>query len=656
MSRVSASLPARSAAVALAAVVGFAGMSIPAAQADVSSTAAALTCKSAANVFGVTPAGAFFVYPHNEPETGTYDWGVKRTVGSGWQVGRTLAGPDGVVYSMVAATGELRRFRWNDTSWDTWNGAEYRVVGSGWSRYSELQHRNKVTVDEKGRLYEINPEGHLKVFVWEGDDATGGWTAETGGGKVLDTGWNQYDLIVAAGDGVLYARKPTGELFRFRYHAASDRFTQYAHPSGAGWNMFNRLFSPGGDVLYGTRDTNGGELLWYRYHEDTGTWADTGRDVGKLVGNGWYGELDVVADTNACRLTGFAAPTRPAVPQRHDAPTTVRQSSDGKLSYFYVNVEGGLTVATQRYADDYSLLEFNTLTGHFDFTGQPGAALRQDGTFETLANSHHDAEFRGKVQLVKNGVWGAGDVVPQRGWMLSDPVLIAEPGDTLAQFAVDDAGALWRRAQIAPNGAYHAWRKVSANGLSTDFTAVRNGTAVDVAARFTDNSVRVARVTGGTLGAWRVVGGAVTGRPALVAHASGDLQVFARGADGLLKTQRENNGAFPGSWTTIDSRATTGSPAAVIRGGGLMEIAVRGVDNYVYQASQLAPGAGFGELLTRVAEEAATDPGATVLANGNPIFSWRTPQGTVVTSYINPNSFRGATSTPVYSGSVAVRR
>lgn len=354
MSGVSASLRGRRVPAVLAAIIGFAGSVIPLAAAGVASAAPAFTCKTAVNVFGVTPAGAFFVYPHNEPEIGNYDWGVKRTVGGGWQAGRTLAGPDGVLYSLVADTGELRRFRWNDTTgtWDVWNGAQYRVVGSGWGRYSQPEYRNRVTVDEKGRLYAVTPEGHLKVFVWEGDDATGGWTAETGGGKVLDTGWGQYDLIVAAGDGVLYARKPNGALFRFRYHAASDRFTQYAHPSGVGWNMFNRLFSPGGDVLYGTRADNGGELLWYRYHEATDTWADTGRDVGKLVGNGWHGERDVVADTNGCRITGFAAPARPAVPQRVDAPTTLVQAPDGKLSYFYVNAAGGLTVATQRWLDD----------------------------------------------------------------------------------------------------------------------------------------------------------------------------------------------------------------------------------------------------------------------------------------------------------------
>lgn len=206
---------------------------------------------------------------------------------------------------MVASTGELRRYRWNGNGWDIFEGGtRYRVVDSGWSRYTQAEHRNKVTVDEKGRLYEINDEGHLKVFVW--DDAGNDWTPETGSGKILATGWNKYDLLVAAGDGVLYARKPNGQLIRFRYHAGSDRFVQNGLPVGHGWQKFNRIFSPGGDVLYGTQVGNSDRLLWYRYLEETNTWANNGRP--KIVGTDWYGELDVVATTDDCRLSTFATP------------------------------------------------------------------------------------------------------------------------------------------------------------------------------------------------------------------------------------------------------------------------------------------------------------------------------------------------------------
>ncbi len=156
---------------------------------------------------------------------------------------------------------------------------------------------------ENGRA-EINNEGHLKVFVW--DDVSNDWTPETAGGKIFATDWNQYDLLVAAGDGVLYARKPNGRILRFRYHASSDRFVENGVPVGHGWQKFNRIFSLGGDILYGTQADNDGNLVWYRYFEEINTWANNAR--GKIVGTGWYGELDVVATTDDCRLANFATP------------------------------------------------------------------------------------------------------------------------------------------------------------------------------------------------------------------------------------------------------------------------------------------------------------------------------------------------------------
>lgn len=70
--------------------------------------------------------------------------------------------------------------------------------------------------------------------------AKGGFSAP----KVLDTGWGQYNMIVAAGDGVLYARNSTtGDLFRFHWHPESDRLYQYALKVGTNWKSMTRLQS-----------------------------------------------------------------------------------------------------------------------------------------------------------------------------------------------------------------------------------------------------------------------------------------------------------------------------------------------------------------------------------------------------------------------------
>lgn len=603
--------------IVLAAAIGMSALIIPAHPAV---AAATLNCQTAALVIGVQPNGDLFHYPHNEPETGVASWGQKKNqIGRGWNIGRTVAGPNGVAYLLVNnATGDLRRYHWNGMAWEMFNGVAHRVVGTGWSRYSQAEHRNKVTVDEKGRLYEIAADGSLKVRVWQGDDATGDWTPDTKDGKVIDTGWDQYNLIVAAGDGVLFARKPDGVLYRYRWHADSHRFVKYAQLVGRGWEFFNRLFSPGGDILYGSRNDNGAEkLMWYRWYEEENRWAV---NVGTQVGTGWYSELDVTANTNSCWITGLPAPTRPSVPQRLDAPTTPVVGTDGHLSYFYVNSAGGLTVGRQRNPGMFDIIDYHTFAEHHQFTGQPGAGIRADGKFEVLANSSGDATFRGKTG---NGAWSAVPMGIQGGWMVSDPVVVKDANGSLTTYAVDAGGALYRRTHAA-------WFQIG-TGSTRDFTVIRNGTADDVVARFPDNSVRTARVTNGALGPWRSIGTGAVGRPAAVAHGSGDLQVFTRRPDGKIHTQRESAGMFPGTWQALGDFVAAGSPAAVIRDGGLVELAARGTDGLMYQASQLAPAGGFGQWRVEYFEEAATDPAGTVMADGSPIFTWRSPQGVIVT-------------------------
>jgi len=648
MTVVGAGLRRRILATVLAGTIASVGMVVPTTAVQ---AAATLTCNSAVNVFAVTPAGDMFVYPHNEPETGAASWGPRRTIGSGWNGGRSLAGPDGVMYRMQATTGDLLRYRWNGTGWDTWNGLSYRDVGGGWGRYAQTAYRNHVTVDGRDRLYSVTSQGELQVFAWTGDHATGAFAPA----KVLDTGWNQYNLIVATDDGVLYARTPEGALFRFRYNAASERFTQYRTQVGGGWNTFNRIFSPGGDVLYASRADNGGELLWYRYHEDTANWANNGR--GKSIGIGWYGQLDVVAGVDNCRLSGYPVPSRPAVPQRFDAPTTPVQGTDGLVTFFYVNSAGGLTAGKQRYAGDYEIIEYQVIADYHKFTGAPGVGVRADGRIEAVANSHDDADYRGRAQSVANGSWGPiTDITTHHGWMAGDPVVAGDANGTLAIYAVDDAGALWRRTQIAPNGAYAAWRKLGGNGLTTDFTLVRNGAALDVVARFSDGALRTARYSGGTLGTWRAIGGDATGKPAAVAHGNGDLQVFTRATDGTVRTQRETSGVFSGTWQTIGDLAAAGSPAAVLRADGLIELAVRGTDSLVHQSSQIAPAGDFGPWTVHYFEDAATDPTGLLLSTDSPIFTWRSADGSIRTVFIAaPTARQIDTASLAYTGRTARR-
>ncbi|MGM1060282.1 tachylectin-related carbohydrate-binding protein [Saccharothrix sp. Mg75] len=586
-------------------------------------------CSTSAPLHVRKPDTSLTLYQHDEPENGNPSWRTQFSHGFAWD-GITLGGPDGVVYEL-APDGTLSRFRWLGSGWE--NGGVGDTVRTGWTGWS----RDTLVVDAKGDFYGIAPDGNLHWY--RHTKVNGAWTTLD---RTLAVGWaSRFTMLWASGDGVLFARTHAGALHQYTYHAESRRWLVEGPQVGAaGWNQFTDVASVGGGVFYAL---NGGtqQLKWYRYTGD-GTWAAAS---GSIVGDGgWLPDWQVEGQSDACRVTGAAVPQRPAVPQRYDAPTTPVQGPDGLVTFFYVNPAGGLTAAKQRYAGDYGLLDYATFPEYHLHTGRPGAGVRGDGRLEVLANSSDDAGLRGKVQQVRNGVWGTG-LTAHEGWMAGDPVVGTEASGALALFAADGAGGLWQSRQVAADGGYEAWRRIATGGVTADFAVLRNGTALDVVARFTDGSARVLRVVDGTPGAWRVVGAGTTARPSAVAHPNGQLQVFARGADGRVLTQREAGGAFGGTWQQVGELTAPGAPDAVLTGGGLVELAVRGDDGYVRQASQLAPAAGFGEWRVRYFEETATDPAGTVLADGKPIFTWRTPQGLVATSFVGtgPAPTRSAT-------------
>ncbi|QWF79486.1 tachylectin-related carbohydrate-binding protein [Amycolatopsis sp. CA-230715] len=257
----------------------------------------AITCKPAAPIFTTRADGSLWLYQHTDPRGGAFSWitNTGRAIGSGWLNSRAIAAPDGVLYQ-ANGNGELRRFHWNGTSWDRSTGAYYQIIDRGWGRYATPGYRNRITVDATGHIYTIEPDGNLHRRTY--DPTTKKWDH-----RVLNDDWGKYDLIVAAGDDILYARTPNGDLFRFAYNPATGEWTQWAKPSGTGWHIFKTITSPGADVLYGSYPAEDGALLWYRYLPASGNWADTGRTTGKLIGHGWYRLHDMTATPSTCHLT-----------------------------------------------------------------------------------------------------------------------------------------------------------------------------------------------------------------------------------------------------------------------------------------------------------------------------------------------------------------
>ncbi|WP_157495369.1 tachylectin-related carbohydrate-binding protein [Kutzneria sp. 744] len=251
-----------------------------------------------ATVWSQRDDGLLWKYVHNGPGDGSISWVTPTaSVGSGW-LGHLLAGPDGVVYDIHKNTGTadpnpdgtLKRWVWTGTKW-TGGGK----VGSSWQRYFTPEYVNRITVDSQGRIFAIDTTGALRMYAW--NNTTG--TFDNPGGEVLGTGWAQYNSITAAGDGVLYARNPAGNLYRYQYSVATRTWLQRAELVGSGWQKFSEIFSPGGDVLYGRffPTTSNAKLLWFRRDDRTDTWIEA---TGKVVGSGWNTQLHVAADPSAC--------------------------------------------------------------------------------------------------------------------------------------------------------------------------------------------------------------------------------------------------------------------------------------------------------------------------------------------------------------------
>jgi hypothetical protein len=203
--------------------------------------------------------------------------------------------------------GDLRL--WTDpTGYAYWINAVSPIKGgdrvaTGWQRYLDPAYRNQFTVDSQGRIYAIDAAGALREYNWQPASKT--WRNPAG--DVIDTGWGKFDSITASGDGVLYARTPAGNLFRFQYDHTANTWTQRDKAAGSGWNAYTSITSPGGDILYGSGSKKAGTpvLRWHRYYSETDSWAPRDADgLGAVLlsDQGSWTDARLQATPNMCSL------------------------------------------------------------------------------------------------------------------------------------------------------------------------------------------------------------------------------------------------------------------------------------------------------------------------------------------------------------------
>jgi hypothetical protein len=572
-----------------------------------------LQCASSVPVFRVNTVGEMYLYQHLEPENGVLSWASSQPlISNGWLFGLPVAGPDGNIFA-AWIDGALRRYRWNGTGWDTFAGAGHEVIEpSGWERYNTAEYKNRITIDAEGHIYTVEPDGNLH---WRSYDTT----TRTMRHRVIDDGWGRYNLIVAAGRGVLFARDNAGRLFRYRYHADAQRWVEHQDlaPIGLGWNTYDRVFSAGGDVLYAVQPD--GRMFWYRWDENTTTWIST---AGRPLGDGWH-DWATLALPNTCQRVGTSVPVRPAAPTGR--AVSLLGTSDDHIHLSYVDPVGR---AVHGEVIDV-------------FGGAPNGIAAIPGLTGATATTTMSEYPDGRVLLSVNGTdtdlreatRGATDIwdtpAPAGGFMATAPSSVRLPDGRVVTFALDADHRLWTRGQLTPNGPFSGWLAVSPGraypGAPTPLalerlTLVPTSAGVRIIGLGRDGAFHTANYENQILREWTSLGGSTfTGTASAVTLPDGTLQVFATDNTGMVTTTRQTASGFPGTWTPLTGLTATGNPSAIMAPDGTIAVLAKGSDNYPYYATQSAPGAStFNAWHTiTTAEETATDPTALAVPSAN---------------------------------------
>ncbi len=167
-------------------------------------------------------------------------------------------------------------------------------------------------------LYGIRTNGD--VMWYRRDSNSSAWQ----GPKKVNTGWNRYKDVIAAGGNCFYALTTDNKLMWFRHDGFNNGADDWGSPApkitsepavrlgrkskvfakrdsilsaitggtevGRGWN-FKRIFSGGEGIVYAIRDD--GKLMWYRHNEySTGGNSDTWQ-APREVGSDWGNFRDV---------------------------------------------------------------------------------------------------------------------------------------------------------------------------------------------------------------------------------------------------------------------------------------------------------------------------------------------------------------------------
>ncbi|MEV7328019.1 tachylectin-related carbohydrate-binding protein [Micromonospora sp. NPDC093244] len=625
----------RALAFAGALLIGGAGLVAPLPASPAQAATDAFSCTGSAAFFNSTTAGTLARREYSTPGRDGGVFTAASTVGpASWQTfGRLLGGPDGRVYG-INSTG-LNRYRWTGSAWETVDGKQSWNISTSFTGYATAAYRNKITVDQIGDFYAVDALGKLRWYRF--DESTRTWTINA---RVIDTGWDRYNLIVAAAPGTLYARAADGKLYRHRFDPASQRWISRDRQVGSsGWQAFTKgLFSAGGDTLFGIQTD--GDLFQYRYREDNMSWALTADQIG----NGWAGFPNVFTTTNTCRQGAITGPALPATPVQQNAPLAITQAPAAGTALGTLEIAYSDNIGQLRHGranpDAMASIQWSAVPGTDAYTGKP--SLVSDAQNRVTIVAHETTSNVGSLTQKTPAMPDWNPWLALGGAMRSEPTAVRLSDDTRAVFALDAGGGLWHRRQDGTAGDLLPWTPLGGTGLTGAPVVVPGveGTATVLLADAAGTLQAATYKAGALTSAWTGLGDAgFVDTPSVITLPGRRLMVVARHTDGTIRSQLQNtDGTWPGTWSAIGDAGITpvGSPTAVLSPNtGRVSVFTRTTGDTIHHSRQTAAGSatwGNWASATVPDETYPTDPTAFVYQNSGGTrlgFVSRTANGSV---------------------------
>jgi hypothetical protein len=261
------------------------------------------------DVLALTASGRLSLFGAGSFPNGGAQWSS-----GGWQVYNKLVATDDITgdgkADIVARTPDGQLYLYQGTGNASTPLLSKVLIGSGWAQYDQLTSPGDMNGDGVSDLVARGTDGTLYFYA-----GTGKASAPYAGRVAIGPGWNGYNQLIGIGDGGLFARTVSGDIYYYAPNGVGGFSPK--HASGTEWNV--ELFGgAGSNPQYGKKElyglSTGGTLYWYYTNNnnslaarqkvsDTGGWAGyTTFALASSLGDYGYADLLFRDGTNLWNL------------------------------------------------------------------------------------------------------------------------------------------------------------------------------------------------------------------------------------------------------------------------------------------------------------------------------------------------------------------